>query len=229
MPRTAARTRVAAPGLIGSPTDPSTRSVDRSCFSTGPAPKRMSALSRAGREGRGWARGAHAVAHALAPPSLTGSRSARCRTASPCAAGRCVGPAGAGRGGHVARRILARPLPLAAPHSHVPVAARVGVEWRRLKQERRLGRGDRRGEGGRGPRPQRPHTPPPPMSRTAPLDSGPYRTYECPVIQPQSAMHAYTSPGRTSNTRACVMLPVGGVRDRVGAWVGVVRASATRA
>ena len=33
-----------------------------------------------------------------------------------------------------------------------------------------------------------------------PLLSGPYTTYECPVIQPISATQAYMSPGEQSNT-----------------------------
>ena len=37
-----------ASGLMGSPTDPSTRSELRSCFSTGAAPKRMSARMAVG-------------------------------------------------------------------------------------------------------------------------------------------------------------------------------------
>lgn len=34
----------------------------------------------------------------------------------------------------------------------------------------------------------------------APLASGPYVMYECPVIQPMSAVHQYTSSGWWSNT-----------------------------
>jgi hypothetical protein len=38
------------------------------------------------------------------------------------------------------------------------------------------------------------------MNTVAPLASGPYTTYECPVTQPMSAVHQKTSSGFRSKT-----------------------------
>src|SRR5947209_8235630 len=44
------------------------------------------------------------------------------------------------------------------------------------------------------------------MTPVAPLASGPYTMYECPVTHPMSAVHQYTSSSRRSKIIRCVAL-----------------------